>query len=240
MRNSYAGTPEANWVWPASGPQLVRWGSVFAGTIIAIGAFILLGSLWLALSFVNHDSVVYNNLSWWIAGTAIFCMFLAGLIAGLTSGARGAGAGGLTAVTTWGLVAIAVAVVVVPTFSIGHVPTYVTVSGHVYRVNYLTYWTAFWSVLIGLGAALLGGLIGGMVPRRVDGPYLDLSRATARETPAMAPMMDRRQTAVEQTAPVTTEPSPVGAGRAVSPQEPTDVAPGATTEATAPISPDLS
>jgi hypothetical protein len=237
MRNSYAGNSEANWVWPASGPQLVRWGSVFAGTIIAIGVFILLSSLWLALSFVNHDSAVYSNLSWWIAGTAIFCMFLAGLIAGLTSGARGAGAGSLTALTTWGLVAIVVAVVVVPTFSVGHVPSNVTVSGHVYRINYLTYWTAFWSVLIGLGAALLGGLIGGSMPRHVDGPYLDLSRATAREA---APMAGRRQEVVEQGAPLTTEPVPVGTAGMVASQEPTNVVSADTTESTAPIRSDLS
>jgi hypothetical protein len=205
VRRSYAGTSDANWVWPASGPQLVRWGSVFAGTIIALGAFVLLNSLWLALSFANHDSVVYNNLSWWIAGTAVFCMFLAGLVAGLTSGARGAGAGSLTALTTWGLVAIVVAVVVVPTFSLGHVPTFVTVSGHVYKINYLTFWTVFWSVLIGLGAALLGGLIGGSVPRRVDGPYLDLSRTTTSET---VPTMVRRPQVVEQMVPTAGGPAP--------------------------------
>ena len=100
MRNSYGVTSEAHWVSPSS-PQLVRWGSVFAGTIIAIGAFILLSALWLALSFANHDSVVYNNLSWWIGGTAIFSMFVAGLIAGLSSGARGIGAGSVGALTTW-------------------------------------------------------------------------------------------------------------------------------------------
>ena len=89
MRDNYGVTSEARWVTPAAGPQLVRWGSVFAGTIIALGAFILLSALWLALSFANHDSVVYNNLSWWIGGTAIFSMFVAGLIAGCELGSTG-------------------------------------------------------------------------------------------------------------------------------------------------------
>ncbi len=230
MRRSYAGTSEANWVWPAAGPQLVRWGSVFAGTIIAIGVFVLLSSLWLALSFANHDSVVYNNLSWWIGGTAVFCMFLAGLVAGLTSGARGAGAGSLTALTTWGLVAIAVAVVAVPTFSIGHVPNFVTVSGHVYKINYLTYWTAFWSVLIGLGAALLGGLIGGSIPRRVDGPYLDLSRTTTAEA---APTVGTRPQVVEHIAPTATAPAPVDA------QGATNVPAADTSATTGPVTSEL-
>jgi hypothetical protein len=232
MRNSYGGTSE--WVWPSSGPQLVRWGSVFAGTIIAIGVFILLSALWLALSFANHDSVVYNNLSWWVGGTAIFCMFLAGLIAGLTSGARGAGAGSMGALTTWGLVAIAVAIVVVPTFSVGHVPSHVTVSGHVYKINYLTYWTAFWSVLIGLGAALLGGVIGGTVPRQANRPYLDLSRATAGEPAPM--MVDRRGRLEERPARMAGEPTPVPPDAPA--QVPTSVPAGDTTGATQPIASD--
>jgi hypothetical protein len=127
-------------------------------------------------------------------------------VAGLTSGARGAGAGSLTALTTWGLVALVVAVVVVPTFSIGHVPNFVTVSAHVYKINYLSYWTVFWSVLIGLGAALLGGLIGGSIPRRVDGPYLDLSRTTTNET---GPTVVRRPQVVEQMVPTATGPAPL-------------------------------
>lgn len=185
MRSSYRG---GEWVWPSSGPQLVRWGSIFAGTVISLGLFILLSALWLALSFANHDPVVYNNVSWWFGGTAIFCMFLSGLIAGLTSGVRGAGAGAMNALTTWALVSIVAALVAVPTFSIGHIPSHVTVSGHVYRINYVTYWTAFWSVLSGLVASLFGGLMGGIVPRRAEGPYLDLSRTMTREVPTV----DRR------------------------------------------------
>jgi hypothetical protein len=237
MRNSYAMTTEPRWVTPASGPQLVRWGSVFAGTIIAIGAFILLSALWLALSFANHDSVVYNNLSWWIGGTAIFCMFVAGLIAGLSSGARGVAAGGVGALTTWGLVAMAVVLLVVPTFAIGHVPNFVTVSGHVYKINYLTYWTAFWSLLIGLGASLLGGVVGGAVPRRVDGPYLDLQQATAVETTTNRvtgnpvtgnPVTGTRGTLVQEPVPATAR-----TGAAVIPAPSGGVTPEGT-DATAP------
>ena len=52
MRNNrHAMTEEARWVTPAQGPQLVRWGSVFSGTIISIAVFSLLTALWLALSF---------------------------------------------------------------------------------------------------------------------------------------------------------------------------------------------
>ncbi len=176
-------------------PQLVRWGSVFAGTVVGLATFALLNALWLALSFGSHESVVYSNLSWWIAGTAIFCIFLAGLIAGVSSGARGLGAGSVSGLTTWGLVVIAVAVIVVPTFAIGHIPNAVTVSGKVYSINYLSYWAAFWALLIGLGAGLIGGVIGGAAPRNTAEPYVDLREPTVRE-----PVVARTQVAPSATA----------------------------------------
>lgn len=82
----------------------------------------LLDALWPALSFGSHESVLYSNLSWRIGGTAILCIFLAGAISGVSSGARGLGAGSASGLTTWGLVVIAVGAVVLPTFAIGHIP----------------------------------------------------------------------------------------------------------------------
>lgn len=195
--SKHLAVPEAGLVMAR--PQLVRWGGVFSGTVIGVATFSLLDALWLALSFSSHDSVVYSNLSWWIAGTAIFCIFIAGLVAGLSSGARGLDAGSVSGLTTWGLVVIAVGVVVVPTFAIGHIPNTVTVSGTVYSINYLSYWAAFWSLLIGLGAGLLGGMIGGAMPRSIDEPYLDL-----RETAVNEPVASRTALAPSATAPGTT------------------------------------
>lgn len=181
MRNRYT-AQESRSVAPLQGPQLVRWGSVFSGTLIAIALFALLTGLWLALSFSSHVSFVYTNLSWWIGGTAIFCMFIAGLIAGVTSGARGVGAGSMGGLTTWALILIGVGMFVLPTFGIGHIPNRITASGHVYSINYLTYWTAFCSMVIGLGASLLGGMIGGGMQRSVDNQYLDLQRVESSTT----------------------------------------------------------
>lgn len=177
-----AGAPRA--LLPAQRPQLVRWGSIFSGTLISVAMFGLLAALWLALSFGSHISFVYSNLSWWMGGTAIACMFLAGMIAGMTSGARGAGAGSVNGMTTWALVVISVASLVLPTFAIGHVPNTVAVSGHVYSINYLTYWTTFWSLLIGLGVSLAGGVLGGAMHRSADEPYIDL---TSDVEPATTP-----------------------------------------------------
>ncbi len=213
--SKHLAVPEGGLVAPQR-PQLVRWGSVFSGTVIGLATFALLDSLWLALSFGSHDSVVYSNLSWWIAGTAIFCIFLAGLIAGVSSGARGLGPGSVSGLTTWGLVVIAVGVIVLPTFAIGHIPNRVTVSGTVYSINYLSYWAAFWSLLVGLGAGLLGGMIGGTMPRRVDEPYLDLRPATVLEPVAARMAVAPSTTTASGT---TTVPAgvPVPAGNQMAP-----------------------
>jgi hypothetical protein len=195
--SKHLAVPDTGLVMPQR-PQLVRWGSVFSGSVIGLAMFTLLDALWLALSFGSHESVIYSNLSWWVAGTAIFCIFLAALIAGVSSGARGLGAGSVSGLTTWGLVVIAVGVVVVPTFAIGHIPNTVAVSGTVYSINYLSYWAAFLSLLIGLGAGLAGGMIGGTVPRSIDEPYLDLPDATAHE-----PVVARTAAAPATPVPVT-------------------------------------
>jgi hypothetical protein len=108
----------------------------------------------------------------------------------------------VSGLTTWGLILVTVGLVLLPTFGIGHVPNTVSVGGHIYSINYLTYWTAFWALLIGLGAALLGGVIGGTVPRQVDGPYLDLRREVVRE-PARAPVA---QAPVAQSSPPVEQP----------------------------------
>jgi hypothetical protein len=181
MRSRYA-AHEARVVAPLQGPQLVRWGSVFSGTIIALALFALLDALWLALSFGSHESFVYSNLSWWIGGTAIFCMFVAGFIAGVTSGARGVAAGSMGGLTTWALIVLGVGVVVLPTFGIGHIPNTVTADGRLYAINYLTYWGAFWSLVIGLCASMVGGMIGGAMQRNVDNQYLDLKRMESQVT----------------------------------------------------------
>ena len=219
-RNGMLG--EARWVVPVRGPQLVRWGSVLSGAMIALGVFALLLTLWLALSFSTGVSVVYDHLSWWVAGTAIACMFLAGLISGLTSGARGAGAGSANGLTTWGLVVLLAAVVLVPSVAIGHVPDTVKAGGLTLTISYLTYWTAFWGALIGLGAALFGGMIGGLARRRSDEPYLDLLDL-ARAEP------------VDATQPIAAQPVAVqpAAGQALASPGPVATPPVATQPVTA-------
>lgn len=163
-------------------PNLVRWGAVFAGTVISLGFFALASALWLAIAYsdaaVDTSGPVSGNLAWFLGGTAVAALFLAGLLSGYLSGVRGAGSGLLNGLTAWGLLFIASVVTVVPGLtaittnlgagiglgtnalsgSVGQGGGGVTAESAV--------WTTFWSLLIGAVVAALGGIVGGAAKRK--------------------------------------------------------------------------
>jgi hypothetical protein len=146
-------------------PPLVRWNAVFAGTVIALAAGAVAGMLWLALAYGSHRHLFYQHLDWWIGGTAIFAMFLAGLLAGASSGTRGPMAGLLTGTTTWGLVVLGILAIAIPGVLATSNTTVLHLGARSITVKTLRWWPSFWSLLIGLGAGALGGVIGGTIPR---------------------------------------------------------------------------
>jgi cation transport ATPase len=142
-------------------PTLINWRSVFGGAVIGIGLMILLSALWLALSFQSNVDWVRDNLEWFLGGTAILALFVAGYMAGFSSGARGIGAGLAQAFTLWSLITIVTLAVGVPT-------VFRTLNIDEARLGLETdpIWAGFWTMLIALGACLVGGLLGGATPRR--------------------------------------------------------------------------
>jgi hypothetical protein len=142
--------------WPA--PTIIRWGAVFGGGVIGVGFMALLSSLWLAIAYQSDVTYFARTLSWWIGGTAIAALLVAGLLAGWLAGVRGAGAGWLDGLTVWGLTVIAV-------LSIS-VPGALRLLNVTVRLTGGTLWAGFWSLLIGGIAAAIGGALGGVLPRR--------------------------------------------------------------------------
>src|SRR5436305_14848942 len=67
---------------------------------------VLVSSLWLALSFGSQVSAFYNYLTWWIGGTAIASMALAGFVTGAPNRCRGLIRGLGTGATTWALLVL--------------------------------------------------------------------------------------------------------------------------------------
>ena len=158
-------------------PPLVQWRAVFAGAVIGIGVLILLSALFAAIGFGAHATSVSGNFRWFEAGSAIFSMFLGAYFAAWFSGVRGFAAGLANAATLWGITVLGVVLVAVPSvMRIFNLKlaflTATTPSGAVATTGsspHAVLWTTFWAIVIGLGAALLGGFFGGAMPRRYYG-----------------------------------------------------------------------
>ena len=154
-----------------SGPQLVRWGAVFAGAVLALGLLALLSILWFALAFGSEITGVRDNLQWYVGISSIVCLFVGGILAGWLSGVRGSGAGAINGLTMWALLLIATFSVGVPSvlnvFSLGTLGAAVTEPGGgliAPAVN-SALWASFWSILAAFFTAGIGGAIGGSFAR---------------------------------------------------------------------------
>jgi hypothetical protein len=65
--------------------SLIRWGAVIAGAVWGLALMAVLTTLWLALAFPSDAEFIRDNLEWFIAGSGAFSLFVAGLVAGLTT-----------------------------------------------------------------------------------------------------------------------------------------------------------
>jgi hypothetical protein len=156
----------------ASGRTLIRWGAVAAGVVIGLALMALLSALWLALAYGSEIEEVRNNLSWFLGGSALGCLFVVGMLAGYLSGVRGAGPGLLHGLTVWGTLMIVTLTIGIPSilnvFNLGQVVNAATgpdgglVTG---RGADGALWATFWTLLIGIAAAGIGGMIGGAATR---------------------------------------------------------------------------
>ena len=69
--------------------SVIRWGGVFAGSVIAIGLLFLLTSLWQALAFSSDVTWFADNIAWWNAASSIVVLLIAGVLASWLAGTRG-------------------------------------------------------------------------------------------------------------------------------------------------------
>lgn len=145
-------------------PSRVRWGAVLAAAVIAIALVTLLSTLWGALAYGTGVTLVEDNLSWFVGGSAIVATFLGGLVAGWMSGVPGAGVGALHGLTVWGLILVASMVLAVPGLvgTLGRVALTPQVDT---QATGEALWVTFLALLVGGLAAVLGGAIGGLLTR---------------------------------------------------------------------------
>jgi hypothetical protein len=148
-----------------SGRSWVSWGAVFSGALIGAAVMTLLGLLWYAIA-ASGSRFISDNLHWFLGGTAILATFLAGLCAGWFIADRGPVIGAMHGLTEWGLITFAVVIVG---------PGLVTIFRSLAAAGALPsvaswLWASFWSVLIGLAAAVGGGAIGGTISSTITSP----------------------------------------------------------------------
>jgi hypothetical protein len=163
--------------------DLVRWGPVVAGVVIALGFFALVNVLWLALAHsvdgADGTGWISGNLGWFIGVTAAVALMLAGFLAGFFSGPRGAGAGVTNGLTAWGLLFVLSLTALVPGalnltdqlgagLQDGQTPVGgpLGTAGGAFTVE-SALWVSFWSLLAGVVLAAFGGVLGGRMRRPV-------------------------------------------------------------------------
>lgn len=141
-----------------AGRSWVSWGAVFSGALIGTAVMTLLGLFWYAIA-ATGPNFVSDNIAWFLGASAIVATFLAGLFAGWFVSGHGSTIGVVHGLTEWGLLTFAV-VIVGPGLATVFRSLLVTgrsVAGSTWL------WASFWSVLIGLVVAVLGGALGGSI-----------------------------------------------------------------------------
>lgn len=159
-------------------PQRIRWGAVFAGAVLGIALLALLTTLWFALAYGSEMDQIRTNLEWYVGISAIACLFIAGMLAGWLSGVHGVGSGFFNGVTIWALMLIITLSVGVPAilnvFNLGRVTQLDVESGGLLASDADTIlWASFLSILGGLVASGLGGMIGGAITRPANAHLAD-------------------------------------------------------------------
>jgi hypothetical protein len=148
-------------------PDLVRWGPVFAGVIIGLGFFALLTSLWFAFAFSAGPGWVSGNMGWFVGVTAAVSLLIAGWVAGALAGVRGVLAGLVNGIAAWGMLFILSVTAVLPgAASLAGVGMPQDAPAGPLTPAF-GMWTAFWSLLVGLVLAAVGGILGGRMRRPV-------------------------------------------------------------------------
>jgi hypothetical protein len=159
---------------------LIDWAAASSAAVIGAAVALVAGSLWAAAAFSSHNSTFYNHLAWWFGGTLIGVALVGALIAGGISKTRGATAGIVNGLSSWALVVLATAAVLSITAIAHGTRSTLSLPNGAINVDLVTPYVAFWSAMAGLGAAAIGGLAGGLIPRRriTDNPVALLA-ATA-------------------------------------------------------------
>lgn len=170
-------------------PSLIRWGAVFGGAVVGLSLLILITTLWFAIGYGNGMDTVTDNIAWFVAGSAIGSMFIAGIVAGWLSGVPGVGPGFFNGLTVWAISLLTAMIVGVPgilgatglELSLANAP-----NAQDFAAQGDTLWAGFISLLVGALTAGIGGMIGGAFTRPAYGPTMGAVSERERAMPVGA------------------------------------------------------
>jgi hypothetical protein len=151
---------------PGPAARVIHWAAASSGAAIGAGVAVVAGALWSAAAFSSHDSAYYNHLAWWYGATFIFVAFVGALAAAVLASPRGPVAGLTNGLSAWGVLAVGAGLLVLVAVATGATTTTLTVNGSPVAIELVRPYVIFWSALGSLAAAGLGGVGGGLVPRR--------------------------------------------------------------------------
>jgi hypothetical protein len=178
-------------------PQRIRWGAVFGGAVLGIALLALLTALWIALAYGSEIVEIRDNLEWYLGGSAVVSLFVAGLLAGWLSGVHGAGSGFFNGVTIWAMMLL-VTIVAFPAIrdllNLGGIAQIDETSDLLVPAADTVLWATFLSIVGGLVASGIGGAIGGALARPANAHLFD-EAARRVERPAR-PDLDEERTVV--------------------------------------------
>lgn len=143
------------------------WGAIAAGVFVALALQLLLLLLGLAFAVSVGDHIAEGGFAWWGFFVQLAALCVGGALAARVSRASSQLGGMVAGAMTW-------AVAVVIGGALGGVPLAGAAAS---ELGASGAWAAFFGVLLGLGAALIGGAFGS---RRSAGDY-------EHEDPLMSP-----------------------------------------------------
>ena len=169
------------------GQPLVHWAAVTSSAAITATVALVVGGLWAAAAFASHNSGFYNHLDWWFGGTLIGAAFVAGILAGGIASPRGVASGAVNGLTSWAIIALVAAAVILALVAAGSTSATLSLKSGDVAIGLVRPYVVFWAAAIGTGAATLGGVGGGLLPRRRAAvAYTDVSDATTGRSTRMA------------------------------------------------------
>ena len=169
------------------GQPLVHWAAVTSSAAITATVALIVGGLWAAAAFASHNSGFYNHLDWWLGGTLIGAAFIAGTLAGGIASPRGVASGAVNGLTSWAIIALVAGAVILALVAAGSTSATLSLKSGDVAIGLVRPYVVFWAAAIGTGAAALGGVGGGLLPRRrVAAATIDVSDATTVRSTRMA------------------------------------------------------